>query len=351
MSSFMWQRLPCPLTRLAQICAIALAITGCQQSSIDAGQNDTAAFYRGRTVRIVVGVSPGGGQDLYARVMAPHFARHLEGEPNVIVENMPGAGGLVAATYLAHRATPDGLTIGLLGPQPTFIQLGPQASFDVRTLPIIGSPSDDGAVCVFGRERGYSLDAWRRGRTPRIGMTRRGSSTAAYGLLLTEALGLAVKPVTGYPGTADIKAAIVSGEIDGVCLSRNSFVASFQPLNQYDVVLQSARTDSAMLPGVPNADQLITSERGRTLLKIVGAVGVLSRYYAAPPGTSPARVEALRSAFERTMQSTEFRAAAAAAHLEIRPQTHITLSDHIDALLASPPEIRREMAALLNSGS
>ena len=165
--------------------------------------------------------------------MAPHLARQLEGEPNVIVENMPGAGGLVAATYLARRATPDGLTIGLLGPQPTFSQLGPQALFDVRTLPIIGSPADDSPVCVFARERGFSLDTWRSGRTPRLGMTRRGSSTAAYGVLLTEALGLPIKPVTGYPGTADIKAAIVSGEIDGVCLSRNSFVASFQPLSQY----------------------------------------------------------------------------------------------------------------------
>jgi tripartite-type tricarboxylate transporter receptor subunit TctC len=347
----MWQRLSRPLTRVAQICAIALAITGCQRSSVDADRNHTAAFYRGRTVRIIVGVSPGGGQDLYARVMAPHFARQLEGEPNVIVENMPGAGGLVAATYLAHSATPDGLTIGLLGPQPTINQLGPQASFDVRTLPIIGSPADDGPVCVFGHERGYTLDAWRRGRTPRLGMTKRGSATAAYGLLLTEALGLAVKPVTGYPGTADIKAAIVSGEIDGVCLSRNSFAASFQPLSEYDVILQTTRPESTMFPEVPTADQLVTSERGRTLLKIVEAVGTLSRYYAAPPGTPSSRVDALRSAFLRTMQSSEFLAAAAAAQLEIRPQTHMTLSAHIDALLASTPEVRREMAALLNSGS
>lgn len=347
MSSLMRQR----LWRVAQICAIALAIEGCQRSSVDADRSDTAAFYRGRTVRILVGASPGGGQDLYARVMASHFARQIDGEPNVIVENMPGAGGLVAATYLAHRATPDGLTIGLLGPQPTFVQLGPHASFDVRTLPIIGSPADDGPVCVFGHEQGYSLDAWRRGRTPRVGMTRRGSPTAAYGLLLTEALGLAVKPVTGYPGTAEIKAAIASGEIDAVCVSRNSFVASFQPLDQYDVLLQTARPESTMFPGVPTADQLITSERGRTLLKIVEAVGTLSRYYAAPPGTPPTRVEALRSAFVRTMQSREFLAAAAAAQLEIRPLTHVTLSAHIDALLASPPDVRREMAALLNPGS
>ena len=87
------------------------------------------------------------------------------------------------------------------------------------------------------------------------------------------------------------------------------------------------------------------------MLKIVQAVGLLSRYYAVPPGTPSSRVDALRSAFTRTMQSTEFRAAAAAAQLEIRPQSHVTLSAHIDALLASPPDVRREMAALLNAGS
>ena len=338
------------LTRVAQFCALAVAIAGCQRSSVDADPND-ATFYRGRTVRIIVGVSPGGGQDLYARVMAPHLARQLPGEPNVIVENMPGAGGLVAATYLAHRAAPDGLTIGLLSPQPTFSQLGGDASFDVRTLPIIGSPADDSGVCVFGRERGYTLDAWRSGRTPRLGMTRRGSTTAAYGLLLSDALGLAITPVTGYPGTADIKAAILSGEIDGVCLSRNSFVASFQPLDQYDVLLQTARSQNARFSSVPAAGELITSERGRTLLKIVEAVGMLSRYYAAPPGTPSTRLDVLRSAFSRTLESSEFLAAAAAAQLEIRPQSPAMLSAHIEALLSSPPELRREMAALLNSGS
>ena len=351
MSAHMCRRLWRPLTTAAQIGAMALAISGCQQSAGDAGPDGTAAFYRGRTLRILVGVSPGGGQDLYARVMAPHLARQLDGQPTVIVENLSGAGGLVAATYLARRATPDGLTIGLLGPQPTMAQLASEPAFDVRTLPIIGSPADDSAVCAFARERGYSLEAWRAGQTPRLGMTRRGSSTANYGLLLTDALGLAVKPVVGYAGTADIKAAILSGEIDGACLSRSSFMASFQPLTDYDVVLQSARSGGAELPGVPAAQDLVRSGRGETLLEIVATLGMLSRYYAVPPGTPPARIEALRSAFVRTMEDAAFRAAADAAQLEIRPKSPTTLSAQIDALLALPPEIRREMVAMLTPGS
>jgi len=143
----------------------------------------------------------------------------------------------------------------------------------------------------------------------------------------------------------------LSGEIDGACLSRSSFMASFQPLTDYDVVLQSARTEGAELPGVPTAQDLVRSDRGRTLLEIVAAVGMLSRYYAVPPDTPSARIEALRSAFARTMEDAAFRAAADAAQLDIRPKSPATLSAQIDALLALSPEVRREMVAMLTPGS
>jgi tripartite-type tricarboxylate transporter receptor subunit TctC len=128
-------------------------------------------------------------------------------------------------------------------------------------------------------------------------------------------------------------------------------MASFQPLTDYDVVVQSARTGGAALPGVPTAEDVVTSDRGRTLLEIVATVGMLSRYYAVPPATPSARIEALRSAFMRTMEDAAFRAAADAARLEIRPQSPATLSAHIETLLTLSPEVRREMAAILTPGS
>jgi tripartite-type tricarboxylate transporter receptor subunit TctC len=155
---------------------LGFALFGCGGPSRQA--QDPAAFYQGRTLRIIVGVSPGGGQDLYARIMAAHFSRYLPGQPNIIVENMPGAGGLIAANYMARRANPDGLTIGLLGIQAVLAQLLTEApQFDIRDLPIIGSPADDGTVCAFTRDSGFSLDAWRHGRVARLGMTNRGSTT------------------------------------------------------------------------------------------------------------------------------------------------------------------------------
>jgi hypothetical protein len=325
---------------------------GCNQPpSTRPEDGDADRYYRGRTVRIVVGVSPGGGQDLYARIMAPHLARQLAGEATVIVENMPGAGGLIAATYLARRAAPDGLTLGLLGNQAVVAQLVQEsAGFDVRDLKIVGSPADDHAVCAFPRDSGFTLDVWQRGRTPRVGMTMRASNTAVYAFLLSESLSLPLKPVLGYSGTADIRAAMASGEVDGVCLSRNSFLASFQPATDYQVVLQSGG-DAGALPGVPVAENLVTSDRARALLNVVSTMGMLARYYALPPDTPEALVAVMRAAFDRTMEDSAFRAAADAARLEIRPQNSTIVAAKIRSLLAVPPDLRSQVVTMLNLGS
>ena len=331
---------------------MACAFFGCGRGQAGRAQDNVPAdVYRGRTLRIIVGVSPGGGQDLYARVMAAHLSRHLPGQPNVIVENMPGAGGLIAASYMARRATPDGLTIGLLGVQAVLAQLltdSPQ--FDIRDLPIVGSPADDGTVCAFTRASRFSLDAWRHGRVARLGMTNRGSTTASYAFLLSEALGLPIRPVVGYPGTSDIKSAMASGEVDGACLSRNSYLASFQPADDYDVVLQAGGGLGMEMPNVPTAETLAGSERGRSLLAVVSTVGVLARYYALPPGTPAARIDSMQSAFDLTMKDGAFLAAAKAARLEIRPLAPSVVISRMKDLLRLPPDFRREVIAMLNEG-
>jgi len=335
-----------------QLCVLALALFGCRgTSSTQTLDSDPAPFYRGRALRIIVGVSPGGGQDLYARIMAAHLSRHLPGRPNVIVDNKPGAGGLIAANYMARQANPDGLTIGLLGVQAVVAQLlGNTPQFDIRDLPIIGSPADDGAVCAFTRASGFSLDAWRGGRVARLGMTNRGSTTASYAFLVSEALVLPIRPVIGYAGTSEIKSAMANGEVDGACMSRNSYVASFQAADNSHAVLQAGGDAGTSLPDVPAAETLATTDRGRSFLAIVSRVGVLARYYALPPGTPDAQIQSMRTAFDLTMKDSAFLEAAHAAHLEIRPQAASTVSASVEGLLTLPLDIRREIIALLNEG-
>ncbi len=293
-------------------------------------------------------MNPGGGQDLYGRVLAPYLGRHLPGHPGIVVDNMPGAGGLIAADYLAARAEPDGLTIGLLGVQAVLAQLVSRtASFDVRDLPLIGSPAGDGAVCVFSRTSGFTLDAWRHGRVPRLGMTSHGSTTAAYAFLVSAALHVRLRPVIGYGGTSDIKAAIGSGEVDGLCLSQSSFVASFQPLEQYALAVQVGGGEARALADVPQAADLVTTDRARQLLGVASMVGQLARFLALPPRTPAARVNELRAAFEATMKDPDFLAAAAAAHLDVDVQSAATLGARVQELLALPPDVRRDVLAAL----
>ena len=339
-------------TRILCVAGLIVVSVGCLRAAPPTDSaSEASSLFRGRTVRILVGVTAGGGQDLYARIMAPYLSRHLPGEPHVIVENMPGAGGLIATTYLARRATADGLTIGLLTFQAVTAQLASTApAFEMRHLPIIGSPADDAAICVFARERKFSLDAWREGRTPRIGMSPPGSITSSYARLLAEALAVPLHPVAGYQGTAEMKAAMASGEIDGACLSRASFMASFEPITDYDVVLQSS-AGAASIDGVPNAESLVSSDKARALLGVVTALARLARFYAVPPGTPDDRVALLRVAFADTMRDREFLAAAHAARLEIRPQMPAEITAQIEALLTMSADMRGQIVPMLNAGS
>jgi tripartite-type tricarboxylate transporter receptor subunit TctC len=315
-----------------------------------AADRKAADAFRGRTVRIIVGLSPGGGYDLYARVMAAHFRRHLPGEPTVVVENMPGAGGLIAANYLAHQARPDGLTIGLVGVQAVVAQFlrDPGAEFDAREFRAIGAPADDMAVCVMSRASGVDLAAWREGRVrPRLGVTNYGATGHVNAMLLSAALHLPIRPVVGYLGTSDIRMAIESGELDGTCPFLNAYLATFEPKANYVVILQAGVARDLELEGVPSASRLVRDDRGRELLDVLALMGPLARYYVVPSETPSDRTDLLRSAFEETMRDREFLQAAAAARLAIRPVSGSEVEKRVTALLSLPPEVRARITAIL----
>jgi tripartite-type tricarboxylate transporter receptor subunit TctC len=261
---------------------------------------------------------------------------------------MPGAAGLIAVNHLV-RATPDGLTLGLIDGRPAVETLIAEApSVDVRNLPIVGSPGGDGVVCAFSRASGFTLDVWRSGRVPRIGLTGRGSSGAAYSLLVSEALSLPIRPVFGYSGTSDIRAAIASGEVDGLCMNRASLVASFQPLDAYVVAIQLGVGGDASLAGVPAADSMVASARGASLLSVAAAIGRLARCLVLPPNTPDERVRALRNAFERTVRDPAFLEAARKSRLDVQPESADDLNKAIADLLSLPPGLRREIGRLLS---
>ena len=188
-------------------------------STVTAGEAD---FFKGQTVRLVVGMSPGGGFQFAPPVLARHLSKHIPGKPAILVENMPGAGSLLAANYIARLARPDGLTVGMVSGAPVMGQLqGNKAvTFDVqdgdRRFARRMEP-----VCVVNRKSGIEdAAAWKASSRPvEIGVTSPGAGAHEVPLVVNAALGLPIHPVSGYPGTADIRLAVESGEVDGACFS------------------------------------------------------------------------------------------------------------------------------------
>lgn len=292
---------------------------------------------------MIVGFSPGGGHDLYARVLARHLGKYLPGAPTVVVENMAGGGGLIAASYLALRAKPDGATFGEVGPGIAarvegILDIG----FDPRAFHFVGGLTPDVPVCIFSNASGItSLDKWATAPTPpRLGMTGPGAGTVLSSLTFASALRLPIQPVMGYQGTAQIRLAVESGEVDGACVNWDSVKMTWTPRDRFRIVLQAGAERIPELPDVPLAMDHAKSEEGRAVLEgPFLLVNNLGRSYALPPGTSPQRLETLRDAFTATMSDRSFIADARKAGLEILPATGEDVARQVNALFQTSPKL------------
>lgn len=284
-------------------------------------------FYKGKTIRIVVGFSAGGGYDTYSRVIARHMGRHIPGNPTILVENMPGAGSLISANHIYKVAKPDGLTIGhFIG--GLFLQqlLGkPGIQFDSRKFEYVGVPAQDDFTIGLSRAIGVtSVEQWLASKAPlKFGGVSSGSGTDDIPNVLKATLGLPIQLVSGYKGTADIRLAFDSGEILGISNSWQSFKATWRKeldSGDLNIVLQATLKPHPDLPKIPLATDFAKTGDARKLIQVIAEVhGASVRPYALPPGTPKERVQLLRKAFADTMKDSEFLAEATKAKLEINP--------------------------------
>ncbi len=284
-------------------------------------------FYKGKNLRIVVGFPAGGGFDTYARALSRHIGKHIPGNPNVVVDNMPGAGSMIGANHLFKVAKPDGLTLGHFHGGLFLQQLigRPGIEFDASKFEFIGAPVTDKVACALTKASGITnMESWLAAKSPvKLGATAPGTSGYDASRILEHALKFPIHLVSGYKGTADIRLAAEAGELAGGCWGWDSIKATWAKALQSGealTVLQIVPKRLPELPSVPAAVEFAKSDEAKKLLDVgVHDQGAFSRPFVLPPGTPDDRVAILRKAFVATMSDEEFLADTKKGKLEIEP--------------------------------
>ncbi len=350
------------------VLAVAVAIiTGCgtRTGSPAAGGGASQSrglsvedFYRGKTITVIVGLAPGGGFDTVARLVARHIGDHIPGNPAVIVENMDGAGSLIAANHIFNVAKPDGLTIGAINEVQVINQLtgGEGVAFDARKFGWIGNVQKNSQACTIRADSPYKTarDLLRQDLPPLVvGATGPGADTYDFPKALAGALGANIRVVSGYTGTAPIRLAVESREVDGLCWTYESYVSTasswidsgFSNLVVYQADKPDPRIEQRF-PGVPRAEDLAPNDEARKLIRAATAAGAISKPWILPPGTPPDRVQALQKAFTDTMEDPAFKAEAEQAKVDVNPNSGPDAERIVNEILDLPPDLTARLAEI-----
>jgi tripartite-type tricarboxylate transporter receptor subunit TctC len=336
---------PClaAILALAWLCDVRVAYTASDDN-----------FYRGKTIRLIVAFSPGGGYDAYSRTIGRHLGKHIAGNPNIVVENMTGAGGIIHANFM-YQAKPDGLIIGNNAGGLILQQImgAKGIEFDGKKFEFIGAPGSDHHVCTLSKASGItSMEKWFASREPvKFGGVGPGGGASDNARVLQAALGLPIRVVDGYKGTADIRLAAESGELAGACFAWESFKTTWRKgleSGDFSVVLQAMPKKHSELPNVPLANDYVKTEEGRRLLKHgVQDTAIITRPYFLSPGTPKSRVQLLRSAFAATLKDPEFLAEAKRANLDIQHVSGEETEGVIQGLFKIEPAFIARMKQIL----
>jgi tripartite-type tricarboxylate transporter receptor subunit TctC len=312
-------------------------------------------FYRGKTVRVIVGGSAGGGFDIYTRAMARHMGKHIPGNPSLMVENMTGAGTLIAAKFVHGSAKPDGLTIGMFnGGLILGRAIGMKGiDFDMRELEFLGVPVQDNPVCALRKESGVtSVEQWMASKTPiKLGGLSPGNSTSDVARIIQSALNLPVQLVEGYKGTNEIRLAADAGELHGACWAWETLKTAWAkaiPAGEVNVVLQVTAKKLPDLPNRPLALELAKNDEAKLLLR-AGAIdpAAVVRVYVTTPRIPKDRLQILRSAFAKTLTDPDFVAEAKRANLDINPLSGEEVMKIADGLFKLPPATLSKLTNVL----
>jgi tripartite-type tricarboxylate transporter receptor subunit TctC len=320
-------------------------------------QEDVAAFYRGKQLRMVVGTGPGGGYDLFARAVARHIVNHIPGNPTVIVQNQAAAGGLVMVNQLYSLGPKDGTVIAApINGIPTAPLLEPAAArFDAAKLNWIGSTNRETYVAYAWHTAPVRSLADLMQRELIVGATAAGTTLVDFPLVTNKFLGTRFKVVRGYDSTPQINVAMERGEVEGIggigWQSVKTQLPQWIAEKKITVIAQYGLHRDPALAEAPTMLELGKTDADRQALTMMFARTEYGRPYFVPPDVPAARVEALRRAFDATMKDPDFVADAAQLQLELSPATGEEVQALVAKLAGTPANIAARVRAALDASS
>lgn len=331
--------------------AVALLASGTQAS--------THEFYKGKTIRLIIGTSVGGAMDDWGRFLAPHLSRNIPGSPDIIVQNMAGAGTVIAANHVYNVAKADGLTLGLVNPAIYIEQLlgVNEVRFDWSKFTWVGSPERIDQVLFVRTENFKTLDEMRAAKeAPRCAALARAGAGYFLPKLVEEGLGTKIHMVLGYGGGGDMNLAIEKGEVHCRAGTVSAYVGreptrSWHAKGFVRALVQSGTKRYPKLPDVPTLYELMeiykTPEATQRLAKVLLASGDFGRPFIGPPGTPADRIKVLRDAFDKTMSDPNLLADAKKRRWDLDPTSGAELESLAKETTVQPPEVIARMKKFL----
>jgi tripartite-type tricarboxylate transporter receptor subunit TctC len=325
----------------AALLALVLGFTATPHANAD----PIADFYRGKTLRMLIGYGPAGGYDLYARLVAEFLPRHIPGNPIIVPQNMPGGGSFVAAKYMAEAAPKDGTVFGSLAQTLALDSMtNTSTKIDVTRFSYLGRVVTNIDTGVTLPRTGIKSFEDLRKKEYTVGASGGGSTTVLFPSALNAYAGAKMKIVRGYKGTTDITLAVERGEVDvvgayglpGILVTQPGWVNKGEATFLYQAALKRHR----LIPNVPTLPELAVSDEGRVVLRAAASTGEFGRSILTTPGVPVERLAALRTAFAAMLQDPDFLAAAEKRKLMVDPGT----GEEMDALVRETLKLPQEVA-------
>jgi tripartite-type tricarboxylate transporter receptor subunit TctC len=325
-------------------------------ASASSAQAEVADFYRGKTISLVVSVASGGGYDVWARLLARHFGRNIPGNPDIVVQNTPGSGGLRVMNMLNSVSARDGSVVAMVHSTAPFTPLlePHRAKLDVSRFGWIGSMTKESSFCIASATAKVKSFEDLKSHELIVGSTGAGSHMEIYPNLMNRLMRTKFRVVSGYKGGNDIYIAMERGEAEGRCGVTMPALRATRPewiaQKKVNFIIQTGLTRGSdpVLRGVPDLIDMARNERERQMMEILFANGEIQVPVLAPPGIPAARLDALRVAFKRTLEDEALLDEARKLRIEPQFVSGLDVGALIARVYAAPPDVVKATIAAVS---